>query len=47
MAQLALWVLWVTQINTRRAAREAACLVLSVDKLSRTPRSKKIGFFWL
>jgi T-complex protein 1 subunit eta len=38
MPQLALWVLWVAQMNTIRAATEAACLVLSVDETIKNPK---------
>jgi T-complex protein 1 subunit eta len=48
MPQLALWVLWVAQINNIRAATEAACLVLSVDETIKNPKVKnKWFFFWL
>jgi hypothetical protein len=45
MPQLALWVSWVAQINTIRAATEAACLVLSVDKTIKNPRVKNKWVF--
>jgi len=47
MPQLALWVLWVAQINNIRAATEAACLVLSVDETIKNPKVKNKWFFFL
>jgi hypothetical protein len=46
MPQLALWVLWVAQINITRAATEAACLVLSVDETIKNPKVKNKWFFF-